>query len=246
MEHSRRHQSSENYKAVPLIAEKLLPIWQHYPLMVTAASCLYCGNTTRVLSELINTKTVMDERIIALSMTHPRLLRDIAPLGVISPEKLNTVTAVHAEFFSGGDSGTSIFIANALIAQQDYQRLRLWVSKGLNGGRALNQTDLSTIPFDIVVAAWQQGARQGYDQASLTRYLVAQGYRPALRWLVWLQGSEMKYLHTWGYQRQAEEYKKVLIDYTSFAIHEPNALALFYSKNWRNIHWDKEQQRWLF
>lgn len=241
---SRSRQSSENFRAIPAIVMLLQPVWKKYPDMVAAASCLYCGNSFNVLSKLIASNDTDIESLKRLAMGHPRMLREVASQNIFSPDELNHIVKIQAALSSAGDSGTAEFVGKILLQNQDYQRLRVWLTRGLNGSRALGNTDLDSLPFELVVAAWEQGVKLGYDQVKLSQYLVSKGYRPALRWVLWLQDSQLKYIRSWSFEREKDKYTSILKTYTDFPLKSGDELIKFYSDNWRKVNWDKNKKRW--
>ncbi|MGL6161167.1 hypothetical protein [Microbulbifer sp.] len=246
LELGRQRQSRKNHQAIPAITQLLQPVWEEYPDMVAAASCLYCGDSFSVLSSLIKTGTDDDGKLRALAMGHPRLLAEIAPTGIFTDTELERIATVHGELSSGGDSKTAEFIGKILLDRQDLSPLEAWLSKGLNGGRALGDAGLDAIPRELVIAAWEQGVRNGYDNVELSEYLVARGYRPALRWVVWLESTEFKYLHGWSYERVQGQYQSILTRFTHFPASKGGPLATFYSGHWASIYWDDRAGRWAY
>ena len=242
---SRSRQSAENYRAIPLISKLLKPVWKKYPDMVAASACLYCGNSFKVLSNLIANNNTDNEQLKSLAVGHPRMLREVASQNLFESNKLNEIVKLQAALSSAGDSGTAKFIGKILLENNDYRNLRVWLNKGLNGSRALGNVDLDSLPYDLVVTAWQQGVSLGYDQVELSQYLVSSGYRPALRWVLWLQDSNLKYIRNWNYKRQQGKYAFILEKYTDFPIRNGAALTQYYSDNWHNVYWDNTQKRWL-
>jgi hypothetical protein len=87
----------------------------------------------------------------------------------------------------------------------------------------------------------------GYDKPELTEYLLQRGYRPALRWLVWLQDGSAPYLtdkYT-HYRHYAPRYEQMLKSFTDFPVSRGSELGAFYSRHWRDIHWDDYSKKWL-
>lgn len=242
---SRSRQSAENYRAVPLISKLLAPIWKKYPDMVAASSCLYCGNSFKVLSNLIASNDTDIEQLKSLAVGHPRMLREVASQNLFEPKELNKIIRLQAALSSAGDGGTAEYIGKNLLQNQDYKNLRVWLSKGLNGSRSLGDTNLNSLPYDLVVSAWQQGVSIGYDQIGLSQYLVGTGHRAALRWVLWLQESNLEYIRSWSYKRKEGKYIFILEKYTDFPIRSGESLTQYYSDNWQNIYWDNAQKRWL-
>ncbi|MCP3674196.1 MAG: hypothetical protein GY829_06960, partial [Gammaproteobacteria bacterium] len=173
---SRNRQSSENYRAIPLINKLLEPIWKKYPDMVAASSCMYCSNSFEALSNLIASNDTHVEQLKSLAVGHPRMLREVASQNLFEPKELDKIVRLQAALSSAGDSRTAKYIGKNLLQSQDYKNLRIWLSKGLNGSRALGDTDLNSLPYDLVISAWQKGVSIGYDQVGLSQYLVSSGY----------------------------------------------------------------------
>lgn len=246
LELGRQRQTRENYRAVPAVTQLLQPAWEDYPDMVAAASCLYCGTSFDILSSLISGGTGDADKLKGLAAGHPRLLAHIAPTGIFSDAELDRIATLHAELSSGGDSKTAGFIGSILLEQENYDLLKVWVTKGLNGGRALGDTELDSLPRELVIAAWDQGVHLGYDRVELSEYLVSRGYRPALRWVTWLESTDYKYLHGWSYERNEGRYQSILGRFTRFPASKGAPLAKFYSDNWATIAWDEQSHHWIY
>lgn len=242
---SRSRQNAENYRAIPLIGKLLEPVWKKHPDMVAASSCLYCGNGFKVLSNLIASNDTDIEQLKSLAVGHPRMLKEVASQSLFEQKELDKVVRLQAALSSAGDSGTAEYIGKHLLQKNDYKNLGVWLNKGLNGSRALADTDLNSLPYDLVVSAWQQGVSLGYDQVGLSQYLVGSGYRAALRWVLWLQDSNLEYIRSWSYKREEGKYKFILEKYTDFPVKSGESLTQYYSDNWKNIYWDSTQKRWL-
>lgn len=242
---ARSHQSNKNREASAAVVSLLRPLWKQSPQLVAAASCLYCSRDFAVMKSLIEFEPGSFESLLGLGLGHPRLLAEIDKNYSLETDFVTRVTQLHAEFVSPGDAGTAGFVGLALANNGDYERLKVWSSKGLNGGRALRSLDLSTLPLDLVISTWQQGVSIGYDTVELTEFLVSQGYRPALRWLVWLVGGELEYIRTWSFQREEGRYQSLFSSLTDFPLTDGPGFAKHYNQNWQQITWNQELEKWV-
>lgn len=241
---ARQRQSQENYSAIPTITYLLKPIWRKYPQLVAAHSCLYCGNSFNVLSKLVAEGENNYSTLQPLGEGHPRLLREINLHHDVDAESTLKIAQLQAELLQAGDASSAEFVGQLLAQGQHYSQLKMWVSNGLNGGRALTKLDLDSLPLDIVIKAWEQGVSSGYDTVQLSQFLVGKGYRPALRWVVWLQSGELPYLQSWSYKREQSKYQLMLKNFTDFPENSGSGLAHYYSQNWKSIYWDNSEKRW--
>ena len=85
----------------------------------------------------------------------------------------------------------------------------------------------------------------GYDSPRLTRHLIKTGYRPALRWLIWLAAGNVDYLKTYHYKhnekQRYDDFLKERLDIPQTGFSD---LAGFYSENWQKLKWDEGLIRW--
>jgi hypothetical protein len=178
-----------------------------------------------------------------MAKTHPLLFASVY-------QHLHKVEAQEAAqqlaLLEGAGSSTSATAVGKHLASGVPQLyLNAWVSKGLNGNRALNDLDFYSVPLETIILAWQSGVLSGYDNIKLTQYLTAEGYRPALRWLIWLQGTPLKYLQQRIHKPNIKKYQLLLQQHTNFGHLKGDDLAKFYSKNWNEITWNEQAHKWL-
>lgn len=245
---ARTNQARGNSEAMKVLAPKIASLWEQYPEMVVASACVYCGSQTRLLKYLIDGAPEGEGpgigRLEKLFSSHPRLFRIIHERQPFDPAFQYRVARVYAELSGAGDSGTAQLIADILARNGDHDRLRQWANSGLNGGRALSDLDLDALPRDLVEIAWRQGVGMAYDDFTLTEYLFKRGYRPALRWVVWLQSSELPYIQDYMYERFARKYQGLIDQNTEFPVDGGVSLARFYNDHWNRIVWDSSQKVW--
>ena len=242
IEKSRRHQHRENYSAIPNTIKSIYNIWTSYPLLVARSACTFCYNHSNKMEKLINSSS-LDNATLEKLAHDPTFFSYMKNSQNITDEQKMRFADMHASLSSAGSSKTAEVIGEILINQERWDILNLWVSKGLNGSRSISKHDLSKIPFNIVVSAWEHGVSIGYDQAALTQFLIKSGHRPALRWLIWLLGTDYQYLKGYNFDRQEGIYTSILRQYTNFHQYKGNDLAHFYNRNWQSIHWHKNKWR---
>lgn len=241
---SRMHDNSGSYKVLDKIAGKLAPVWATYPQLVVTQSCIFCGSyKSNLFEKLGSTKNQNLNAISVMAKLHPLFFASVYPH--LDKAEAQQAAMQLALLKSAGSATSATAIGKHLNTDASKQYLNAWVSKGLNGTHALNDLDFNSVPFETRILAWQNGILLGYDNIELTQHLTAKGYRPALRWLVWLKGTPLKYLQGWPYERNSEKYNALLEQHTNFGNLTGNALSMFYSDNWSNIFWDEQQNRWL-
>lgn len=241
------HRQGGDYEARHESERIVSELWQAHPELVTATTCTYCGRLSDAVRHQVVEAPPDPAWIAQLAGSHPRYLHELASNGMVSPERTLRLAAIHAELSSPGDAPTAGFVGSVLIQAKAHDALLAWVSKGLNGGRALDDvSDLSALPSEIVIAAWRRGVSIGSESPRLTEYLLLQGYRPALRWLVWLLDGGAEYVSTGDYQFQ--RYQKFYVDTfrlnVTFRSYQGRTLGQFYSHNWRDIHWNADRRIW--
>jgi len=244
LQESRQHDSSGAYKALGNIAEKLGTVWTIYPELVVAKTCIFCGSyTSSIIQKLGERKSQNLKAITRMAKLHPLLFASVYPH---IDKAIAQDAAMQLALLKGaGSEASAIAIGKHLNADMPTHYLNAWVTQGLNGTRALNDLDFNSVPLETRILAWESGILIGYDPIELTQHLTAEGYRPALRWLVWLNGTPLKYLQGWSHERNNAKYNALLDQHTDFGHLGGNALAMFYSDNWSNIFWDDQQSRWI-
>lgn len=244
LRYGRQRQSRENAMASPVIANLIEPIWESYPELVIASSCVYCGSHFDVLSSLNKMTSGHTQSLRKSGKGHARLFTMFADKQIYSEQELFETANIFAELGYAGDGYTAEYIGDLLIQQNNYELLNAWASRGMNGGRSFIGKDLDTIPRQTVIAAWENGVSGGYDAIELTEYLASTGYRPALRWVVWMESTDYEYIHGYNYKRMRDRYKSILGHFTDFPVLEGDELSRYYSQNWKNIQWSDTENRW--
>lgn len=222
-------------------ARLLNQILETYPELVVASACYYCGHQSRYLQSYLLSQAPIPKTFQDMFKVNPSLLAVAKTKDLFSPDTFHELALIHADLSSAGDARSATAIGDILIQYQEYDQLLKWSYKGLNGGRSLKNVSLDTVPREIVIAAWENGVRIGYDTPELTQYLMATGYRPALRWAIWYLSGEYSYLTRSG---DATKYKGMLMRYTDFPVNVNIQLAQYYSNNWREIKWDGSLEKW--
>ena len=82
------------------------------------------------------------------------------------------------------------------------------------------------------------------DLPQFTAKLVASGYRPALRWSVWMSAEGRRSQSLRRMAMHAPSYANILQEYTEFDKDESQAWDVFYSDNWASIEWDASSRKW--
>lgn len=244
LQHSRKHDNSGSYDGIDNVVEALAPVWATYPQFVVTQTCIFCGSYRSSIIEKLGLKEAQNLAAISImAKTHPLLFASVYQ-HLDKKEALEAAQQL-ALLKGAGTSTSAKAIGKQLGSDMPELYLNAWVSKGLNGTRALNDLDFNRVPLETRILAWQSGILLGYDNIKLTQHLIAKGYRPALRWLVWQQGTPLKYLQRDGGRRNSEQYHLLLQQYTNFGHLKGDELAKFYSNNWRVIVWNDQDNMWL-
>ena len=243
-----RNDPYKNQFAAPAISSLLTPVWDKYPQLVAASHCLYCGGFfEHALQGFIATGTQEKAWFKRFLSGHPRFLRVAYEAGQIADNELINIARLHAELQYPGDGQTLRFIGNVLLHEKDYDLLHGWSTRGMNGESSFDSVqDYASLPRDLLIDAWQMSIAGGFDSARLTRHLIKTGYRPALRWLIWLSAGNVDYLKTYHYKNyEKQRYDDFLKEMLDIPLAGFSDLAGFYSENWQKIHWDKGLKRWV-
>jgi len=223
-------------------------VWNKYPDVVATSHCLNCNRFYQhVLAPYFKSGTTNDKRINQIASGHPRFLQAIYQSGQLSLKDVKSIARLQAELLSSEDADTAKFIGKILREDNDLELLHHWSSKGWNGSFALSDYQLLlTLPENIIVDAWERGVLAGADNAVLTRYLVSTGYRPALRWLLWVHAGNLSYFQNTTYQAEKDRYNDLILGlYIDFPAESKDDLTGFYSKHWNDIVWNQAKQKWM-
>ena len=246
MKSARHHQHIENSKAVSVMVSHLKPIWEKYPRLVLGAACTFCSSNHNIVEKLITPAVATDKNLMLDIGLDPTYFSDMYIKGLLSKDTLQELSTLHAYLSSAGDQRTGAAVGQLLAQEKQWDELLLWTKKGMNGGRSLTSLQLDKIPLNIVISAWENGVNGGYDKFELTEFLILNGHRPALRWIIWVEGTDFQYLRNHDYKRQSQRYKNLLKLAINFPVMENNRLAEFYSNNWRNISWRHSTKKWTY
>ena len=226
----------------------ITPVFRDYPTLVSASACIFCGSISEAILKNIEQQELTREWALEVGRGIDRYLPLLAERQVLDAEELQRLARIQAQLGHAGSSQIGEFVARQLIVQGDRALLQLWVSKGLNGGHSLrDEAQLSVLPREVVIAAWRQGTAGGSDPRLLTEYLLKSGYRPALRWLVWLQDGGAANLSNnyTAYKYYRQQYEGMLRNHTDFPVYAGKGLGEFYSRNWQAIRWDDSTKKWV-
>lgn len=113
-------------------ATKILgPVWNKYPDIVAASSCLYCGMFfNNVLKPYMSEGTENIEHLNSLALGHPRFLQAIYNSGQLNIDDFTKIGLLQAELSGSGDHHTAKFIGDLLIKNAKIDLLHHWSSRG--------------------------------------------------------------------------------------------------------------------
>ena len=223
-------------------------VWNKYPDIVASSHCLDCSRFYKnVLKPYFKAGTENTARIKQIALGHPRFLQAIYQSGQLNVKDLKSIARLQAELLSSEHADPARFIGDVFLKDNDLESLHHWSSKGWNGSFALGAYPRFTqLPRHIIVDAWERGVLAGADNAELTRYLVSTGYRPALRWLLWVHAGNLSYFKNTTYQAQKDQHNDLILSlHIDFPIESKDDLTGFYSKHWKDISWDAVKNKWV-
>jgi hypothetical protein len=242
----RMGRGSEHARVADVMKPLMQPIWEAYPQITSASVCTFCGAASTISKQFASEQTLDDKISTRMSRNHVDYFVALTGRVSFTPDEAHQLATTYAQL-SSGDNRTLVAIANFLAEQHEYAALRIWVTNNMNGGFALDGIpDLSSVPRDVLIAAWERSASAGYDSRKLTEYLMKTGYRPTLRFVVWMQDGAANYLSSKNsrYARERGRYAGLLSKYTNFPELQGRLLGEYYSTNWREIKWDSEHSEW--
>lgn len=234
-----KYSHSEKYNSIPKVTKILSKYWRNYPEYVAASRCVDCGNHSDSIRELALNIKSKPEYVHRLALGSTRLLTMLDDYPVIKVGNLENHFKARAEL---SYSSRSNAISRYLIQQQDWVGLKAYVHNG-PGAFALPNSDLDSIPREIIEQAWIESVSGGFDNLDVSQYLLQSGYRPALRWLVWYLAGDYEYFSHRKYN--LKHNRSMLVSSTDFGHLHGAELAMYYSENWQNIKWDEKSNRWL-
>lgn len=242
----RMSRNPDHVRVTDVMKPMIRPLWDAYPHITSASVCTFCGEASKINKQFASERTLDLEIATQISRNNVDYFVALADKGSLTSDETLRLAATFAQLVMG-DHATGVAIANLLAEQHEYAALQMWVANSMNGGFALdNIPDLASVPRDILTTAWERSASGGFDSRILTEYLMKTGYRPTLRYVVWMQDGAANYLsskHT-RYGGERGRYAGLLSKYTNFPEQEGRLLGEYYSTNWREIKWDPERSQW--
>lgn len=243
----RQREAYKNQQAAAAITRLLEPVWQRYPGLVAASHCLYCGSFfSDVLIPFLKEGSSEEEWLLRLAGGHSRLARALYDAGQIEIADLDRIASLQAALTTAGDRETARFIGNVLRKNGEFELLENWSTRGLNGHYAFQgEHNLDDLPRQLIINTWEAAVRRGSDNARLTRFLIASGYRPALRWAIWLMDGTAEYLRSYSFKYEQDRYRSFLRTHLDFPANSFSDLGGFYSQYWSLIRWDEAARQWV-
>ena len=224
------------------IARKALtPIREQYPEIVAASHCYWCNYHDSNLFEWFTTSNLHPGQLLAIAQTTPHLFGQFENrLRLDEAEKLR-LAQLQARLAHHGNRGD--FLSRVLRRNGDFEHFSHLVRNTISAAPLLD-ADWSSVPIADARLSWQQGVRHNDDLPQFTEYLLAQGYRPALRWLLWLLAEANGATELSKYRPHFDAYSKLYRKYVDFDLGEGQDPAAFYSLNWQAIGWQQSSRQW--
>jgi len=223
-------------KEISVLSNIYARYWPNYPEFIAASRCVACGSQRSLLRNLGNSIETKDTYLKRFALSSPEMLPLIAQDRLIDDNDIKPVTLMAELLYNGGSHS---LISPTMVDKKDWASL----SKNIiNGGAygALSNANLNEIPESIVIQAWERAMSDGKFEVKLTQHLLLKGYRPALRLIVWLQAGNYDYLK----YSQAKNLALMLSNHSDFGYLKGQALADYYSQNWRKVRWNSIKQQW--
>lgn len=242
----RMGRASDHVRVADVMKPMMRPMWDAYPQITSASVCTFCGAASTISKQFASERALDPEIATRMSRNHVGYFVALADKRIFTPDETHRLAVTYAQLATG-DYRTQVAIANLLAEQHEYAVLRIWVANNMNGGFALDEIpDLASVPRDVLITAWERSASAGYDSRRLTEYLMKTGYRPTLRFVVWMQDGAANYLSSKNsrYGSERGRYAGLLSKYTNFPELQGRLLGEYYSTNWRDIKWDPERSQW--
>jgi hypothetical protein len=225
-----------------LARNALWPIWQAYPDIAVGSQSYWRYFHDSNMYEWFTKSRQHDEYLASLVETIPHLFGQFHTHVKPNQDEVLSLAKLQAPLgFHGNRYG---FLGSVLIRHGDNSALHDLVANTNSAAPIMGQ-DWSTIAPQAIRLSWQQGVLSSDDLPKFTATLVAQGYRPALRWAVWMsaEGRRSKSLRRMA--MHAPSYTQILNTHTEFNIDNTKAWDQFYSENWSNIVWNSDRKKWL-
>lgn len=233
--------SRRNDEAVDPTADLLSRVWQRYPQLVAASACVSCGEQEDILAALLERNHANPEELQPIFIGNSALMRVYDQTIGIEQDVLETLARIHAYLGHTPHSKPERYIGALLWEMNAVNELRAWAERGIG---TLYDLELDSVPQDIVIKAWRSSLESGFSLPGSTGFLMAHGYRPALRLLLWFEGAELTYLESRNYKFSQDEYRELVDRHTNFSDRSGTELAEFYNGNWRDIQWDANTRAW--
>jgi len=110
---------------------------------------------------------------------------------------------------------------------------------------AIKQSMLAKLPEDIVRLSWQQGVRAADDLPVFTAKMIRAGYRPALRWALWVVSEGRSNPALRRLSGHLNAYQTLIEESTDFPLSVGETWDSFYTQHWRQIVFDASAKKWV-
>lgn len=228
-------------RAWELSRDAVRPVWNKYPKLAVASQPYWRFYHDSNMYEWFTASRQHDDYLASLVETIPHLLGQFhTQVKPLQSELLDLSRSQAPLAYHGNRYG---FLGSVLLKHKDNAALHDLVIN-TNSAAPIMGHDWSLILPETVHLSWQRGMLNGDDLPQFTAKLVESGYRPALRWTVWMSAEGRRSNSLSRMARYTQSYVNILQKKTVFNKDESQAWDEFYSDNWGNIDWDETSRKW--
>jgi len=222
--------------------DALLPSWYLFPKLTVGSQCYWCSYHDSNMYEWFTNSRYHDDYLESLVEYTPHLFGQFD--WIIKDKPRKHAMAVRQSMLANHGNRYG-YLGKMLFEKQDWSALRVLVANTSSAAPIMG-LDWQKIPDDIVELSWQQGVRVSDDLPIFTEKLIQAGYRPALRWALWVVAegrSNNKLRRLSGY---VNSYQALLDGYTDFKLRETESHIEAYNQRWRDIVFDASTRKWIY
>ncbi len=239
-------------RGIKLVVNILRSHWSDYADVIISSNCVYCSTGFDVNKELIKEQKVPAKYIDQIIKTSARYLKVVDKhQDIPMDEKLKLVKIFaqlsHNMLYWESDYLLGILAENNdkdILTDPSYQYLYNTVTK--QSYNLLSDTEKDTIKKKWIMEV-SRGNTTSVKNKDITIMLAGDGYRPALRWIIWLLDEDVSYLllHQYFRDRLTQDLNLFLSKKTDFIHIKEKTLSQYYTDNWQNISWSESKKKWV-
>jgi len=224
-----------------IVRDALAPSWALYPKITVASQCYWCSYHDSNIYEWFTNLRYHDDYLLTLMEYTPHLFGQFEQY-IDSSERKHAMAIKQSMLANHGNRYG--FLGRVLFENQDWDALRVLVAN-TNSAAPIMELNWNELPEDIVRLSWQQGVRAADDLPVFTAKMIRAGYRPALRWALWVVSEGRSNPALRRLSGHLNAYQTLIEESTDFPLSVGETWDSFYTQHWRQIVFDASAKKWV-